>query len=75
MKSTNSNVICPSCGSRKFRQEVTEVYYRYLDGHGVVLEFECDLTHDFEFGIIRCIKCGRDCGDIFENVEIQLVDI
>jgi len=52
MKSTNSSVICPSCGGKKFRQEVVEVYYRYLDGHGVVLEFECDLTHDFEFRIV-----------------------
>jgi len=72
MKPTNSNVICPSCGSNKFRQEITEIYYRYLDGYGVVSEYECDLTHDFEFGMIRCVKCGQDCNDIFENIEIKL---
>jgi len=52
MKSTNSKVICPSCGSEKFRQEVTEIYYKYLGGHRVVSELEYDLTHDFEFGIV-----------------------
>ena len=75
MRSTKLNVICPSCGSKKFRQEVTEISYRYLDGRGLVLEFECDLTHDFEFGTIRCLKCGRDCDDIFESIEIYLLDI
>ena len=75
MESTNSKVICPSCGSEKFRQQVTEIYKRYLDGHGVVRGFECDLTHDFEFGTIYCTKCGRDCNDIFENVELRLLDI
>lgn len=67
MKATNSNVICPSCGSEKFRQVVEEVYYRYLDGHGVVLGLECDLTHDFEFGTIRCVKCGRDCDGLIRG--------
>ena len=75
MKSTNSNATCPSCGSNKFRQEVTEIYYRYLNGQGAISQYECDLTHDFEFGSIRCINCGRDCDDIFETVEIQLLDI
>ena len=67
MESTNSKVICPSCGSGKFRQEVLEVYYRYLDGHGVVSGLECDLTHDFEFGTIRCVKCGRDCDGLIRG--------
>lgn len=67
MESTNLKVICPSCGSEKFRQEVTEIYYRYLDGHGVVLGLECDLTHDFEFGTIRCKKCGRYCDELIRG--------
>ena len=67
MESANLKVICPSCGSKKFKQEVTEIYNRYLDGYGVVLALECDLTHDFEFGTIRCVKCGRDCDELIRG--------
>lgn len=54
---------CLKCGNKKFRQEVIEVYDRYLDSNGKIIEFEDELTHDFEFGKIRCVKCGMEVKD------------
>lgn len=50
---------CLNCGSEKFRQEVVEIYNKYLDNKSKIIEFEDELTHDFEFGKIRCVKCGE----------------
>lgn len=50
---------CLKCGSKKFRQEVKEIYYRYLDSKGKIIEFEDELTHDLELGNIKCVKCGE----------------
>jgi len=47
---------CLNCGSKKFRQEISEVYGRYLDSDCKVIYFEDELTHDFNFGEIRCVK-------------------
>jgi len=51
---------CQKCGSEKFRQEVAEIYNKYLDSDGKIIELEDELTHDFEFGKIRCVKCGEN---------------
>ncbi|MBI2448893.1 hypothetical protein HYV49_01205 [Candidatus Pacearchaeota archaeon] len=51
---------CARCGNKKFRQEVIEIYNRYLNSDGKITDFEDELTHDFEFGKIRCVKCGSD---------------
>ena len=63
---------CPSCGSKKFKQQVEELYERYVDSHGKIVEFEDDLTHDLELENIRCVKCGRNCDDLFKNVELKV---
>ena len=54
------NKKCLKCGSKKFRQEVSEIYDRYLDNNGQIISFEDELMHDFEFGKIRCVKCGLE---------------
>lgn len=54
------NKKCFKCGSKKFRQEVVEIYDKYFDNDGRIIEFEDELTHDFEFGKIRCVKCGSE---------------
>ena len=51
---------CLKCGSKGFKQEVKQIYDRYLDSRGKIINFEDELTHDFEFGKIRCVKCGEN---------------
>ena len=67
-----STVRCPNCGSKKFRQQIVEIYNRYLDECGISFEYEDNMTHDLEFGIIRCIKCWHNCDNLFENIEIKV---
>jgi hypothetical protein len=64
-------IFCPRCGNYKFKQEVVEIYCRYIDGNGKILEYEEDLTHDIEYGDIICEKCGADCTNLFNGVEIE----
>lgn len=66
---------CPKCGSKKFKQEVEEIYSRYIDSCGRVVCVEDTLTHDLEFGKIRCLKCGQNCDNIFKNKEIKVSTI
>lgn len=55
---------CLKCGSKKFKQEVAEIYDKYLDSEGKIIRFEDELTHDLEFGKIRCIKCGLEAKEL-----------
>lgn len=66
------SIKCPKCGNEKFKQEVEELYERYIDSNAEVTEFEDELTHDLEFGKIRCAKCGRNCDDLFRNIELKI---
>ena len=54
------SIRCQKCGSENFRQEVKEIYDRYLDDKMQVIGFEDELTHDLELGKIRCVKCGEN---------------
>lgn len=62
---------CPNCGANKFKQEILETYYRYIDEKGRVSGYEDDFTHDIESGIIRCIECDADCNRLFDDIEIE----
>jgi hypothetical protein len=62
---------CPICGSKSFKQEIVETYYRYIDEKGQVTEYEDDFTHALEFRPIRCANCDTECDDLFEDVEIE----
>lgn len=66
-----TTIRCPSCGNAKFKQEIVETYFRYIGSDGKVSEYEDDFTHDIDPGIIRCAKCGADCTDLFDEIEIE----
>ena len=49
-------LIC-KCGGKKFKQEVKEIYERYLDTEKNIIGLEEELTHDLELGKIKCVNC------------------
>ncbi len=64
-------IICPLCGGTKFKQEITETYFRFINNRGKVVEYEDDYTRDLDAGIIRCTKCDADCSHSFDKIEIE----
>ena len=67
------SIKCLECGSKNFRQEVKELFNRCINSKGKIIGFEDDLTHDFEFGKIRCVECDCDCDNVFKNIELKLL--
>jgi len=50
---------CQKYGSKKFKQEVSEIYDRYVDSNGKIVDLKDELTRDLEFREISRIKCGQ----------------
>jgi len=69
-KSVMKSKKCLKCGGKKFRQEIIEIYDRYLDSDDKIMGFEDEFIHDFKFGKIMCVNCG---GSILEyNIKEKL---
>jgi len=68
---TIREVKCPSCGGKRFKQEIVETYYRYINEKGEVTGYEDDYYHDIDLDVIRCRGCGTDCTDLFDDVDIE----
>lgn len=71
IKKASQGIVCPCCGGKRFKQEIREVYYRYIDGRGKIIKYEEDWTHDLTAGVILCVKCDTDCSSLFTGIEIE----
>ncbi len=68
-----NEIECPGCGGKSFYQEVSEYYYRYIEimDNELEISYEDDYERDLDYGEIICQNCGRNCTELFDEIEID----